>query len=111
MGWDDEIFLKDLYWWCEWLDDLFKLGEYIIDCCIKLKVFGDVVMIELYYFFDVFEIGYGVVFYLRIVNERREIYCCLVMVKLRLVLIKLVIIFRMELLVVVFVIRFDIMIC
>ena len=110
LGWDDEIPLKDLHRWREWLDDLSKLGEYTIDRCIKPKAFGDVVTTELHHFSDASEIGYGAVSYLRIANERREIHCCLVMAKSRLAPIKPVTIPRMELSAAVLATRLDTMI-
>ena len=68
-----------------------------MDRCIKPKAFGDVVTTELHHFSDASEIGYGAVSYLKIVNERGEIHCCLIMAKSRLAPIKPVIIPRMEL--------------
>ncbi|XP_068680362.1 uncharacterized protein [Montipora foliosa] len=70
LDWDDEIPLKDLHRWREWLDDLSKLGEYTIDRCIKPKAFGDVVTTELHHFSDASEIGYGAVSYLRMAKSR-----------------------------------------
>ena len=109
-GWDDEIPLKELHRWREWLDDLSKLGEYIIDRCIKPKAFEDVVTSELHHFSDASEIGYGAVSYLRIFNKRAEIHCCLVMAKSRLAPIKPVTIPRMELSAAVLATRLDTMI-
>ena len=110
LGWDDEIPLKELHRWREWLDDLSKLGEYTIDRCIKPKAFGDVVTTELHHFSDASLIGYGAVSYLTIVNQREEIHCCLIMAKSRLAPIKPVTIPRMELSAAVLATRLDAMI-
>ena len=65
---------------------------------------------ELHHFPDASEIGHGAVSYLRIVNERGEIHCCLIMAKSRLAPIKPVTIPRMELLAAVLATRLDAMI-
>lgn len=62
---------------------------------------------QLYYFFDVSEIGYGIVFYLLLENIDGECYCFFIMGKFCVILFKQIIILRLELMVVIIVVKIN----
>ncbi|XP_063417178.1 uncharacterized protein LOC134699508 [Mytilus trossulus] len=68
-----------------------------IDRCYKPENFGKVVSSQLHCFSDASEIGYGIVFYLRLVDNEGMIHCSFVLGTSRVAPLKKVTIPRMEL--------------
>lgn len=64
-------------------------------------------IVEFYYFVDVFIEGYGIVLYLCFIDFNDNVYCILIMGKLRVVFFKIVRVLRLELIVVVLVVKVD----
>ena len=65
--------------------------------CFKLPGFGKIPCCSLHHFSDASQDGYEKVSYLRLVDEKGSIHCCLVMVKSRVAPTKFVSIPRLEL--------------
>ena len=97
IGWDDQLPLTEEIRWLNWLENLPKIERFAIDRCVKPPGFGTVVRSELHHFSDASESGYGVVSYLRVINEKGCIHCSLLLGKSRLTPIKPVTIPRLEL--------------
>lgn len=87
-----------------WIKDLQNFDFIEVFRCVKLSNFGKVISFELYYFLDVSINGYGQCSYFRVVNGMK-VYCVLVIVKVRVVFLKVVIIFCLELIVVVLLVK------
>ncbi|CAG2245419.1 unnamed protein product [Mytilus edulis] len=96
-SWDKELTGPDLKKWNDWLDQLSDLENVRIDRCYKPENFGKVVSSQLHCFSDASEIGYGMVFYLRLVDDEGMIHCSFVLGKSRVAPLKKVTIPRMEL--------------
>ena len=95
--WDAEISGTDLRRWQQWLYDLPKLKELFIDRCLKPIDFGAVSCIQLHYFADASEQGYGIVVYIRFTNTEGRVHCQLLLSKARVAPSKKTTIPRMEL--------------
>lgn len=83
-------------WRC-WREDLEKLGSLEIKRCLKPENFGDVVVAELHHFSDASTIGYGQCSYLRLIDDKQQVHCSLVMAKSRVTPLKQVTVPRLEL--------------
>lgn len=70
-----------------------------------------VILIQFYYFLDVSMIGYGQCLYVCLVDDKGQIYCFLIMGKVRVVFLKMVIILCLEFIVVVVLVRVSEMFC
>lgn len=75
--------------------------------CFKVCGFCIVINVRLYYLLDVLKDGYGVVWYLRIVNDKGVLYCLFVLGKICVIFLKVVFILYFELVVVVVVVKFS----
>ncbi|XP_071133077.1 uncharacterized protein [Mytilus edulis] len=82
-SWDKELTGPDLKKWNDWLNQLSDLENVRIDRYYKPENFGKVVSSQLHCFSDASEIGYGMVFYLRLVDDEGMIHCCFVLGKSR----------------------------
>ena len=98
-GWDDEIPHKDREIWTRWLSDLPVLSQLKVDrrWIPQSTSYSSLVTKELHHFADASSRGYGVVSYLRVVDEAGDIHCSILMAKARLAPIKAVSIPRLEL--------------
>ena len=83
--------------WERWKSELPLLEAFKIDRCFKPKDFGEVRTAELHHFSDASTVGYGQCSYLRLVNDRQQVHCALVMGKARVAPLKQVTIPRLEL--------------
>ena len=97
ISWDEEIPRVYQKTWQLWLNDLRHLSDISIPRCLRPRDFGDVAMYQLHHFSDGSESGYGTVSYLRVVNNKGEIYCCFVFGRSRLAPMKGTTIPRLEL--------------
>lgn len=61
----------------------------------------------MYYFSNVCEFRYGIVFYLRFINTNGNVYCFFFMFKKRVVFLKFLLVFYLELIVVILVVKLD----
>ena len=83
-SWEEELPPDLANRWDQWKTALANLEDYGIPRCFKPRKFGNVAFIELHNFSDASENhGYGVVSYLRLVNDRDQIHCSFVMSKSR----------------------------
>ncbi|XP_077997089.1 uncharacterized protein LOC144450360 [Glandiceps talaboti] len=96
-GWDDDIPEQQLTAWREWRSKLEILKDMEIPRCYKPVGFGKIQRVELHHFSDASMEGYGVVSYIRLVNDKDNIHCCLVMGKSRVAPLKTMTIPRLEL--------------
>lgn len=83
--------------WEKWRGELHALAELKIRCCYKPDNFGHVKTVELHSFSDASVNGYGQCSYLRMINDRDEVHCALVMAKSRVTPLKPVTVPRLEL--------------
>ena len=83
--------------WEKWRGELHALAELKIRRCYKPDNFGHVKTVELHSFSDASVNGYGQCSYLRMINDRDEVHCALVMAKSRLTPLKPVTVPRLEL--------------
>ena len=83
--------------WEKWRGELHELAELKIRRCYKPDNFGEVKLVELHSFSDASINGYGQCSYLRMVNNRDEVHCSLVMAKSRVTPLKPVTVPRLEL--------------
>ncbi|XP_062617171.1 uncharacterized protein LOC134278888 [Saccostrea cucullata] len=97
LGWDDTIPEKISDQWNSWFCDLQKFSEFRIDRCVKPFGFGTVCSAQLHHFSDASEVGYGVVFYLRLENVNNDVHCSFIMGKSRVAPLKQTSIPRLEL--------------
>ena len=75
LNWDDRIPHEDLVRWQDWLKELSKLEQFAVERCLKPTNFGLIVSSQLHSFSDASGEGYGVVSYLRVVNEAKDVHC------------------------------------
>ena len=73
------------------------LDSKIIARCLKPENFVNVVNCTLHHFSDACESGYGQCSYIRLLNERVQVHCTLLIGKSRVVPLKFVSILRLEL--------------
>ena len=97
MDWDEHMSSEDFEKWSKWLEELPRLSEFRIPRSYTPRSFGKVVRRELHHFADASQSGYGVVSYLRLVNEHGEVRCAFLMGKSRVAPLKLLSIVRLEL--------------
>ena len=83
--------------WEKWRGELHELAELRIHHAYKPDTFGDVKSVKLHSFSDASVNGYGQCSYLRLVNNRDEVHCALVMAKSRVTPLKPVTVPRLEL--------------
>ena len=83
--------------WEKWRGELHALAELKIRRCYKPDNFGHVKTVELHSFSDASVNGYGQCSYLRMINDRDEVHCALVMDKSRVIPLKPVTVPRLEL--------------
>ena len=83
--------------WEKWRGELHALAELKIRRCYKPDNFGHVKTVELHSFSDATVNGYGQCSYLRMINDRDEVHCALVMAKSRVTPLKPVTVPRLEL--------------
>ena len=83
--------------WENWLLDLPKLSSFSISRCLMAAEFGQVASSQLHHFSDASEDGYGLVSYLRLVNEEGDIHCAFLFGKSRVTPLKAVTIPCLEL--------------
>ena len=83
--------------WEKWRGELHALAELKIRRCYKPDNFGHVKTVELHSFSDASVNGYGQCSYLRMINDRDEVHCALVMAKSRVTPLKPVTVPRLEL--------------
>ena len=83
--------------WEKWRGELNALAELKIRRCYKPDSFGHVRTVELHSFSDASVNGYGQSSYLRMINDRDEVHCALVMAKSRVTPLKPVTLPRLEL--------------
>jgi hypothetical protein len=97
LKWDEKIPENYQKRWIQWLAGLPKLEDVSVSRCLKPSDFGNPVGIQLHHFSDASNIGYGVITYLRLVNESGDVHCSFVCAKSRVAPIKQISIPRMEL--------------
>lgn len=61
LGWDEAIPHSFSKQWSDWLEDLEKVAEFKVNCCIKLRDFVNLVTEQLHHFSDASQVGYGAV--------------------------------------------------
>ena len=83
MAWDEPLSEHLGLRWDRWLLDLPKLADIKIQRHVEPKDFGTIVSRELHHFSDASFSGYGQCSYLRLVNDRNEVFCILMMGKSR----------------------------
>ena len=97
MNWDDPLENDLLQRWKKWSFDLSNLENVTVARCYKPSNFGKVKSYEFRHFSDASYAGYGQCNYIRMINERNEIHCALVMAKARVTPRKILTIPRLEL--------------
>ncbi|XP_028314842.1 uncharacterized protein LOC114470696 [Gouania willdenowi] len=109
LGWDENIPQTFCQRWTGWLADLNKMAEFKVDRCMKPINFGQIRYAQLHHFSDASECGYGTVSYLRLENNKDEVYVAFILGKSRVAPLKQMTIPRMELTAAVLAVRVDIM--
>ena len=94
-GWDDDIDASLTKRWLDWTEDLKNIVSFSIPRCFILS--NQVEKKELHFFSDASEIAFGAVAYMRVIYERGEVKCRLVMSKSRISPIKPLTMPRLEL--------------
>jgi hypothetical protein len=99
MDWDTTLSGSDLYQWQQWSENLPGLESLSFQRCLKPSNFEDLPgsSIELHYFSDASELGYGIVSYIRFIDSTDKIHCSLLYGKSRVAPLKKITIPRMEL--------------
>ena len=83
--------------WEKWRQEIIELEKLEIQRCYKPENFGPVKAVEVHYFSDASEEGYGQCTYLRLINEQGEVHCSFIVGKGRLTPLKHTAIPRLEL--------------
>ena len=96
-AWDETVPHRIRARYEKWRGELHELAELEIRHCYKPDNFGDGKSVELHSFSDASVNGYGQCSYLRMVNNRDEVHCALVMAKSRVTPLKPVTVPRLEL--------------
>ncbi|KAB5513392.1 hypothetical protein PHYPO_G00249400 [Pangasianodon hypophthalmus] len=96
-GWDEPIPTAQPRQWISWIQDLPKLTDFSVPCCIKPSEFGKPQSLQLHHFADASEMGYGTVSYLRMTNGLGEIHVAFMIGKARVAPLKQTTISRFEL--------------
>ncbi|XP_071832390.1 uncharacterized protein [Apostichopus japonicus] len=97
VDWDSDIPDDQRNEWEKWLKELPILERLKIPRCLKPKEFGKVVNIQMHYFADASQEGYGTATYMRYTNDRKEIHCAFLTGKARVAPLKPHTIVKMEL--------------
>ncbi|XP_063955602.1 uncharacterized protein LOC135154201 [Lytechinus pictus] len=97
LGWDDPVSENLQSRWEQWCKEIPQLEELRIPRCYHPAEFGDPVTVQLHHFSDASKSGYGQCSYLRLVNQKGEVHCCLIFGKSRVAPTKVVTIPRLEL--------------
>ncbi|XP_064641960.1 uncharacterized protein LOC135496529 [Lineus longissimus] len=97
MNWDDPLPDELRPLWEQWRLELGKLSAIKISRCYKPQNFGETKTAELHHFSDASLSGYGQCSYLRLVDDKKQVHCSLVMGKSRVAPLKPVTIPRLEL--------------
>ena len=97
VGWDDEVPDKLRSEWEKWRAELPTLEKLRVARCHKPQDFDEVKNVELHHLSDACQNGYGQCSYIRLVDEKNRVHCCLVMGKSRVTPLKPVTIPRLEL--------------
>ena len=96
-SWDDNVPSNFIKGWESWKVQFHLLENVVMKRCFKPPGFGKIACCSLHHFSDASQNGYGQVSYLRLVDEKGSIHCCLVMGKSRVTPTKFVSITRIEL--------------
>ena len=83
ISWDDPLPEELLPRWERWKADLKNLAKLSIPRCYKPLDFGPIKKCELHHFSDASTEGYGQCSYLRLISERNQVHCSLVISKAR----------------------------
>ena len=75
IDWDQEISGCDLQRWQRWVTELPNLHNLDIQRCYKPSNFGEVISCQVHNFSDSSQDGYGIVSYIRSVNQTGQIHC------------------------------------
>ena len=67
--------------WEKWRQEIIELEKLEIQRCYKPENFGPVKAVEVHYFSDASEEGYGQCTYLRLINEQGEVHCSFIVGK------------------------------
>lgn len=110
LGWDEPIPPELMRKWQMWKIDLPGLSAFRMPRCLKPEGFETLKSIQIHHFSDASEKGYGTVSYLRMVNQRDDVECTLLMSKARVAPLKQISIPRMELTAAVVAVKVDKMI-
>jgi transposase InsO family protein len=97
LSWDENVPEMEMQSWRRWLADLHIIEQFKIPRSVTPQNFGQMAYYELHHFCDASVRAYGVVSYVRVVNEVGEVNCTLMMAKSRLAPIKAITIPRLEL--------------
>lgn len=95
--WDDPVSEDIKERWHRWKTDTQALAGLAVNRCYKPSTFGQIVKEELHHFSDASTKGYGQCSYLRLIDEKGDIHCSLVMGKARVTPLKPITIPRLEL--------------
>ena len=97
LSWDEPLPKDELMRWQDWISELPNISAMRIPRCLKPQDANDLTEYELHHFADASEIAYGVVTYLRAIDENDNAHSTLVMAKSRLAPVKTMTIPRLEL--------------
>ncbi|KAL5011234.1 hypothetical protein ScPMuIL_011683 [Solemya velum] len=96
-GWDEPLSEDLRPKWEQWLSELPELANLHISRCFVPDNFGTIINKEIHHFSDASFSGYGQCSYLRLVNDKNQVHCSLVIGKARVAPLKVVTIPRLEL--------------
>ena len=97
LEWDDPLPDALRLQWEHWRGTLILLEQLKIDRCFKPNYLSTIVDVSLHHFSDASMVGYGQCSYLRLVDDRNQVHCTLVMAKARVTPLKAITIPRLEL--------------
>ena len=97
LDWDSPIPESLRAKWDFWRRDLLNLDTLTISRCFKPDEFGEVITAQMHHFSDASQSGYGQCSYLRLVDNKDQVHCSLVMGKSRVAPLKAVTVPRLEL--------------
>ncbi|KAK7884837.1 hypothetical protein WMY93_027960 [Mugilogobius chulae] len=96
-SWDDSLPQDIWQRWKKWLEELELLATFSVDRCIKPADFTVLKQAQLHHFSDASEEGYGIVSYIRMVDQKGHIHVAFLLGKARVTPLKAVTIPRLEL--------------
>ena len=97
LKWDEPIDDDTAQEWPKWRNNLMTLDGKSIARCLKPENFGNVVSCTLHHFSDACESGYGQFSCIRLLNQRDQVHCTLLIGKSRVAPLKFVSVPRLEL--------------